>query len=76
MFNLQQRTFSLWPSYKCFHQEIKNLEIVSQNKAFPKSSVDLYIKKYLDEKLNKFDVVLKVVLFLLSGKINPTENSV
>ena len=44
-------------SYKWFHQEINKLEVVFQNNDFPKSFVDLYIKKYLDKKFNEFDVV-------------------
>ena len=68
-------------SYKWFHQEINKLEVVFQNNDFPKSFVNFYIKKYLDKKLNKFDLVCKTserslfVFFILSEKITSTENS-
>ena len=57
LFTLLHRAFKLCSNFQLFHQEIDKLETIFENNDYPKSFVDLYIKKYLDKILMKKEVV-------------------
>ena len=59
LFTLLHRAFKLCSNFERFHQEIDKLKTIFENNGYPKSFVDLCIKKYLDNVFIKNEVVLK-----------------
>ena len=59
LFTLSHRAFKLCSNFELFHQEIHKLKTNFENNSYPKSFVDLYIKKYLNKVFIKKKVVLK-----------------
>ena len=59
LFTLTHRAFKLCSNFELFHQEIHKLKTNFENNSYPKSFVDLCIKKYLDKVFIKKGVVLK-----------------
>ena len=53
------RAFRLCSNFEIFHKEINKLKNVFKSNGYPKSLVDLCIKKYLDQVFIKKKVVLK-----------------
>ena len=59
LFTLLHRAFRLCSNFEIFHKEINKLKNVFKSNGYPKSLVDLCIKKYLDQVFIKKKVVLK-----------------
>ena len=59
LFTLSHRAFKLCSNLELFRQEIHKLKTIFENNDYPKSFVDLYIKKYLNKVFIKTEVVLK-----------------
>ena len=59
LFTLLHRAFKLCSNFELFHQEIYKLKTIFENNGYPKSFIDLCIKKYLDKVFIKKEVVVK-----------------
>ena len=59
LFTLLYRAFKLCSNFELFHKEIDKLKTIFEKSDYPKSFVDLCIKKYLDKVFIKKEVVLK-----------------
>ena len=59
LFRLLHRAFKLCSNFERFHLEIDKLKTIFENNGYPKSFVDLRIKKYLDKVFIKEKLVLK-----------------
>ena len=59
LFTLLHRAFKLGSNFELFDQEIDKLKTIFENNGYPKSFIDLCIKKYLDKVFVKKEVVLK-----------------
>ena len=59
LFTLLHRAFKLCSNFERFHQEIDKLKTIFENNVYPKSFVDLCIKKYSHKVFIKKEVVLK-----------------
>ena len=59
LLTLLHRTFKFCSNFELFHQEIDKLKTIFENNGYPKSFVDLCIKKYLDTVFIKKEIVLK-----------------
>ena len=59
LFTLLHRVFNLAQNFALFYQEIDKLNTIFENNGYPKSFVDLCIKKYLDKVFVKKEVILK-----------------
>ena len=59
LFTSSHRALKLCSNLELFHQEIDKVKITFENHGYPKSFVDLCIKKYLHNVFMKKEVVLK-----------------
>ena len=59
LFTLLHRAFKFCSNFEFFYQEINKLKTIFENNGYPKSFVDLCMKKYLDKVFIKKEVVLK-----------------
>ena len=59
LFTLLHSAFKLCSNFELFHQEIYKLKTIFENNGYPKSFIDLCIKKYLDKVFIKKEVVVK-----------------
>ena len=59
LFTLLQKAFKLYSNFELFHEEIDKLKTIFRNVSYPKSFVDLCIKKQLDKIFIKKEVILK-----------------
>ena len=59
VFTLLHRAFKVCSNFELLYQEIDKLKTIFKDNGYPKSFVDLCIKKYLDKVFIKKDVVLK-----------------
>ena len=67
LFTLLHRAFRLCSNFEIFHKEINKLKNVFKSNGYPKSFVDLCIKKYLDQVIateNKFRLLIKQSLLI------------
>ena len=80
LFTLLHSAFRLRSSFECFHQKFDKLKTIFENNNYPKSFLDLCIKKYLDkvfigetstESLEKRTYLHPSFLW---KKVNATEN--
>ena len=79
---LLHRAFKLCTNFERFHQEIDKLKTIFENNGYPKSFVDLCIKKYLDKVFIKKEIStesLEKRTYLRPSfswkKVDATENS-
>ena len=59
LFTLLRRAFKPCSNFELFHQKIDKLRTIFENNGYPKSFVDVCIKKHLDKVFIKKEVVLK-----------------
>ena len=59
LFTLLHRGFKLCSNFERFHLEIDKLKTIFENNGYPKSFVDLCIKKYLDKVFIKKETSTK-----------------
>ena len=59
LFTLLHSAFRLCSSFECFHQKFDKLKTIFENNNYPKSFLDLCIKKYSEKVFIKKKLVLK-----------------